>query len=112
MLGEGKLVRDKIPEIIRANGNESVTRVLSSGERLEALLHKLVEEALEMQETPTLEERADVQEVLRAIDRELGWGQGHDVAVARQQKFDEQGGFFEGIFLERIVEIAGIAEQL
>jgi predicted house-cleaning noncanonical NTP pyrophosphatase (MazG superfamily) len=48
----GKLVRDRIPEIIRADGCIPVTRVLDEPEYRTALLAKLVEEAREAQSAP------------------------------------------------------------
>ncbi|WP_068271309.1 nucleoside triphosphate pyrophosphohydrolase [Aldersonia kunmingensis] len=41
----GKLVRDGIPDLIRADGRTPATRTLSSHAFLAALLDKLVEEA-------------------------------------------------------------------
>jgi len=46
----GTLVRDRVPAIIRATGDESAVRVHSPEEYLPALVEKLVEEALEAQE--------------------------------------------------------------
>lgn len=40
-----KLVRDKIPEIIRTSGNQCETTTLSNLDYIEALRNKLVEEA-------------------------------------------------------------------
>ena len=62
-----KLVRDKIPEIIKADGKECKTRILSKDEYIAALETKLNEEVAEYQEDKNLEEMADVLEVLQAI---------------------------------------------
>src|ERR1700679_4294977 len=59
-----KLVRDKIPEIIRADGKKLKTRVLSDEEHLEALLAKVEEELKELREAKNVEELADLHEVL------------------------------------------------
>lgn len=59
-----KLVRDKIPEIIKADGKECKTHILSKDEYIAALETKLNEEVAEYQEDKNLEEMADVLEVL------------------------------------------------
>lgn len=94
-----KLVRDKIPEIIRATGHEPRFRQAAEGERLGLLVKKLHEEAGELQVKPCLEECADVLEVLLAIAAELG--------VTREELFRsgaakavERGGFQKGYVLE------------
>jgi predicted house-cleaning noncanonical NTP pyrophosphatase (MazG superfamily) len=43
-----KLVRDKIPEIIRNSGNQCEITILSNLDYIEALRDKLVEEAQEV----------------------------------------------------------------
>ena len=62
-----KLVRDKIPEIIEADGKYCKTRILSGEEYIAALEAKLNEEVAEYQKDKNLEEIADVFEVLQAI---------------------------------------------
>lgn len=68
-----KLVRDLIPEIMRQAGNIPSFRVLPKAERLQWLLAKLFEEAEELRERPSIDECADVLEVLIAITAELGY---------------------------------------
>src|SRR5262249_38792282 len=66
----GKLVRDRIPEIIRASGDRPVTRVADIGEYLGRLGDKLVEEAQEARDADRehqAEELADTLEVVYAI---------------------------------------------
>jgi predicted house-cleaning noncanonical NTP pyrophosphatase (MazG superfamily) len=69
----GKLVRDRIPEIIRAEGSRAVTRRLDDDAYRDALLDKLVEEAHELRNAPResagIGEAADVYEVLLALPR-------------------------------------------
>ena len=99
-----KLVRDRIPEIIQADGGRAVTRVLDEdGYRL-ALLEKLTEEALEAREAATGQlagELADVLAVLQAIAdaHSLTWD---EVAAMADRKRDERGGFAGRIFLEYV----------
>lgn len=56
-----KLVRDKIPEIIKADGKECKTHILSNDEYIAVLEAKLNEEVAEYQADKNLEEMADLQ---------------------------------------------------
>ncbi len=70
-----KLVRDRIPEIIRAKGDRPVTRVANSAEFLSRLGGKLVEEAQEARDADhdhQAEELADTLEVIYAMADEIG----------------------------------------
>ena len=62
-----KLVRDKIPEIIKINNESCKTRILSDEEYLSELNKKIQEEMKEYLESGDIEELADMEEVLRAI---------------------------------------------
>lgn len=59
-----KLVRDRIPEIIKASGKVCKTEILSDKEYLKMLDAKLDEELAEYHEDQNLEELADLLEVL------------------------------------------------
>jgi len=75
-MSRGKLVRDKIPEIIRAKGEVPSTRVADSAEYRELLLAKLSEEVQEfLASDGDPEELADVLEVVMALADGLGIGQ-------------------------------------
>lgn len=63
----GKLVRDKIPEIIEANGQTPITRILDWDEYLACLEAKLDEEVREFHESKEPEELADILEVVYAL---------------------------------------------
>lgn len=95
----GKLVRDKIPEIIRANGEVPRIRVLDEKEYKTELLKKLLEEVLEFMDDPSIEERADIEEVSKKID-ELFEFTPDDIKNAMLKKREERGGFEEKIYLE------------
>ena len=63
----GKLVRDKIPEIIEAGGATPLTRILETEEYLACLEAKLDEEVQEFHESKSAEELADILEVVYAL---------------------------------------------
>lgn len=97
-----KLIRDKIPAIIRADNATPTIRTLSEDEYRRELLKKLVEESTELLESDgSLDERADVAEVLRAIDALLGYT-AWAVESARADKADARGGFDQKLFLEKV----------
>ena len=96
-----KLVRDKIPEIIEADGKECKTSILSNDEYIAALEAKLNEEVAEYQADKNLEEMADVLEVLQAICIARGYSL-EELEALRAKKADERGGFAAKIFLEYV----------
>lgn len=62
-----KLVRNRIPDIVRDGGEQPVTHVADDEEHERRLREKLVEEATEFRDGGDLEELADVREVMEAI---------------------------------------------
>jgi len=96
-----KLVRDKIPEIIQARGQTPVVRTLDNKEYLKQLLEKLFEEVDEFDEDHTVEEMADILEVLMALADTLGIKQS-DLETMRKRKAAARGAFKKRIFLERV----------
>jgi predicted house-cleaning noncanonical NTP pyrophosphatase (MazG superfamily) len=98
-----KLVRDRIPEIIRAEGRQPVVEVLAADERRGALLAKLVEEAAEAAGAgdDLADELADVLEVVRALAAELGLTL-DDVTDRADEKTAVRGGFDGGLFLVEV----------
>lgn len=62
-----KLVRDKIPEIMKEKGLRFKTHIAGDGEYYDKLKEKLLEEVGEFLQDDSVEELADVQEVLKAI---------------------------------------------
>jgi predicted house-cleaning noncanonical NTP pyrophosphatase (MazG superfamily) len=99
----GKLVRDGIPALVRADGREPLVRVLGDEEYRRALLDKLLEEVEEVRAASpddVLEELADVLEVLRSLARTHGWSW-QDVVDAAEVKRTARGGFSDRLFLER-----------
>ncbi len=96
-----KLVRDKIPEIIQADGKQPITRILDEKEYMKELIRKLKEEVAEFEEKPSIEELADIKEVTIAIRETMGIHAG-ELEDARRKKADKNGRFKNHIFLERV----------
>jgi predicted house-cleaning noncanonical NTP pyrophosphatase (MazG superfamily) len=100
-----KLVRDRIPDIVRADGRVPVTHVAGDAEYLVALKAKVVEEAQELAATTdtvsVVEEAADVLEVLRATTTALGvpWA---TVERKAEEKAADRGAFAGRIILDRV----------
>lgn len=71
-----KLVRDRIPEIIKKDNKECEIKVLDDDRYVEELKSKLVEELEEYQEATTdgesLEELADILELMHALAKTHG----------------------------------------
>ena len=94
-----KLVRDKIPEIIKEDGKNCDTIIVSGDEKKQLLRAKLMEEVNEYLEDDNLEELADVMEVLFGLAHELGFSE-EDLLKKREEKLRARGGFKEGIVLK------------
>lgn len=98
-----KLVRDRIPEIIASDGKTCVCETLSDEDYLRLLDAKLTEELSEYQESRSLEELADLLEVLRAVAKARGWTW-EELEQVRQDKAAERGGFEKKILLKEVRE--------
>lgn len=98
-----KLVRDKIPEIIRAKGEQCVTRVArDKREAFEFLVKKLGEETTEFlaaDKTHMLEELGDMQEVICALAELFGYSR-VDLLLESTRKRNERGGFSKQIIMQ------------
>ena len=93
-----KAVRDKIPEIIKADGKSCTVKILSDGEFLDQLEKKLVEEVQEYQNDRNPEELADVLEVIYRIAHLRGVSR-EDLENTRIRKADQRGAFEKNLFL-------------
>lgn len=96
-----KLIRDRIPEVIAADGKRYKTRILSENEMQKHLMAKLHEEVDELQRQPCVEEIADIIEVLMALAMQLGSSM-DEVEQVRRGKHAERGGFEKRLFLEYV----------
>ena len=98
-----KLVRDRIPEIIRSSGKTCTIRVLEDAAYVAALDAKLQEELNEYLADGSAEELADLLEVLMAAAEARGYTF-REVEALRREKAEKRGGFRERIFLESVTE--------
>lgn len=96
-----KLVRDKIPEIIEADGKTCEVEIAQKEDITKLLEDKLMEEVNEYLEDKNLEELADVMEVLFGLAHNLGYSEG-DLIKKRNDKLEERGGFKQGIVLKGV----------
>ena len=93
-----KLVRDRIPEIIEANGSTCTVEILSDEAYLQMLDQKLTEELAEYHADGSPEELADLLEVIYAAAAARGYTIGELEAV-RAEKAEKRGGFARKILL-------------
>ena len=98
-----KLVRDRIPEIIEADGKICVYEILSDEDYVYLLDQKLNEELSEYQESKSLEELADLLEVMQAVVKARGWTL-EKLEQVRADKASKRGGFEEKILLKEVVD--------
>lgn len=98
-----KLVRDKIPEIIENTGKTAYSHILTKEEYIAELDKKLNEECAEYQADKSLEELADMLEVMYAIAEARGYSVS-ELERVRAEKAEKRGGFKDRIFLERVDE--------
>ncbi len=90
-----KLIRDRIPDILQAEGKRCETETLSEADYRQALLTKLVEEAEEASAASgdkLVTELADLYEVIEAVMAAHGID-GALVLRVQQERRDQRGGF-------------------
>ena len=97
-----KLVRDRIPEIIEADGKICVYEILSDEDYIALLDQKLNEELAEYQESKSLEELADLLEVMQAVVKARGWTL-EELEQVRSDKASKRGGFEKKILLKEVL---------
>lgn len=101
-----KLVRDNIPDIIKANGEKPFIRVLDEAEYKSELEKKLKEEYLEVISSSgkeRIEELADMIEVIKYLGKLENVTLDEIISIANE-KSSKRGSFEKKIFLERVIE--------
>ena len=101
-----KLVRYKIPNIIKEKKETPVVKILDDDEYKEALERKLYEEYQEVIEASgedRVEQLADMLEIIKALAKLENKTLGNVIEIANK-KVDKRGAFEEKIFLEKVIE--------
>lgn len=94
-----KLVRDKIPQIIHKKGQKAITHIANNNEYWQKLKEKLAEEVKEFTDNASIEELADILEVLEAISKFKKFSQSK-ILLTKRQKAYQRGKFNKRIILE------------
>ena len=98
-----KLVRDRIPEIIQEEGKICLCETLDPEKYLCFLDEKLNEELAEYQESKSLEELADLLEVMEAVVKARGYTWNQLTAVCSEKR-EKRGGFEKHILLKEVYD--------
>jgi predicted house-cleaning noncanonical NTP pyrophosphatase (MazG superfamily) len=99
MIEYNKLVRDRIPEIIKKSGSKYKTHIADDKEYLEKLYEKLDEEIKEFKEKPSVEEFVDILQVLEGISIFKGFHL-EEIKEVKKMKKARRGGFEKRIILD------------
>lgn len=100
-----KLVRDRIPEIIKNNGEEPIIEILNDKEYKNELEKKLYEEYLEVIESSgesRLEELADMISVIASLAK-LEKKDLSDIINISTKKDEKRGSFDKKIYLKKVL---------
>lgn len=96
-----KLVRDRIPEIIEADGKKCKIENLSDGDYLKMIDEKLDEELAEYHKEQNIEELADLVEVIYAAAEARGYSI-EELEKVRVDKAEKRGVFRKRILLREV----------
>lgn len=98
-----KIVRDNIPAIIENSGKTPVYEYVDSQAAIAGLEEKLTEELQEYLESHTLEELADLLEVMHGIlyNRGIAWEALEEIRLRKKRA---RGGFEKGVRLISVEE--------
>ena len=94
-----KLVRDNIPDIIKAKNGICEVEILNDEDFHKALVEKLKEEVEEFEKDNNLEELADIYEVFTTLLMSKGLTLS-DVQAAASKKRKKNGGFTRRLFMK------------
>ncbi|MGE6402990.1 nucleoside triphosphate pyrophosphohydrolase [Bacillus cereus] len=102
-----KLIRNKIPQIIKNNGKTPTTRTLSQDEYIKEICKKTEEELTEYLEATTkehkLEELSDLLELINALAEHAGTTL-EEINNIRKKKAKERGDFSNRVFLIKVTD--------
>ncbi len=97
-----KLVRDNIPTIIKQQHKTPITHIADEKEYHQELHKKLQEEVNEFFNDKTVEELADILEVVYALARHKFHITPRELELLRKEKATKRGRFKKRIILEKI----------
>ncbi len=106
MIEYDKLIRDKIPEIIENAGKKCIVEVMDTDTYLRYLDVKLNEELSEYQQDKSLEELADLLEVIYAVAVARGCTV-EELERIRKEKAEKNGGFEKRLCLKGVIDNGG-----
>ena len=98
-----KLVRDRIPEIIEASGKTCIVKTMSDEDYLRMVDAKLDEELAEYHKDQSIEELADLLEVVYAAALARGYSLA-DLEQVRAEKAQQRGAFKKKLLLLEVKE--------
>lgn len=98
-----KLVRDRIPEIIESTGKKCDVETVDKTSAIHYLIHKFSEEIKEFEEDHSIEELADILEIIHGLAHHLDidWT---DLEKTRKDKNRARGAFEKGFVLKSVWE--------
>ena len=103
MIEYDKLIRDKIPEIIEQSGKKCIIEVMDNDTYIEYLDQKLNEELAEYQQDKSIEELADLLEVMYAVVTARGYSVA-ELERIRLEKAEKRGAFEKRLLLKSASE--------
>ena len=98
MIQYNKAIRDKIPEIIKESGSKCNIKTLSDKEFLEKMEKKLDEEIAEYHQSKSVEEIADIIEVLERVAALKGTSVKELIRI-KEEKAQKRGKFEKNLLL-------------
>ncbi|MGL4758812.1 MAG: phosphoribosyl-ATP pyrophosphohydrolase [Patescibacteria group bacterium] len=101
MIIKNKLIRDKVIKKIISNNQNPIYKNISGQLLHQELIKKLKEEVIEFEEEFSIEELADVLEVIDGLILHLCIDK-KDLKNIKKQKKRTHGGFENGIYLESV----------
>lgn len=103
MIEYNKLIRDKIPEIIEKSGKKCIVEIMDDETYIKYLDSKLNEELAEYQSDKSIEELADLLEVIYAVVTARGYSI-EELEMVRKEKAEKRGGFEKKFLLKGVIE--------
>ena len=102
-----KLIRNKIPQIIKHTGKRPKTKIQTTDEYIKEICKKTEEELTEYLEATTkehkLEELSDLLELINALAEHEGTTL-EEINNIRKKKAEERGGFSDRVFLIEVTD--------